>query len=66
MSAAAHQGRGAERTLAQIFAVPLGLALLTGFGLTAALIGEGAWHLAAWLAMALPVALTVWYLRPSR
>jgi hypothetical protein len=66
MSGIPQPGRAAERGAAQIFAVPLALALLTGFGLTAALLGEGGWHLAAWIALAMPLALTVWCLRPRR
>jgi hypothetical protein len=49
------------RSLARIFAVPLLLAGLTAFGLAAALVGEGGWHVAAWLALLAPVATALWF-----
>jgi hypothetical protein len=56
------QGYGPIR----IFAAPLFLAVLTTFGLTAALIGEGAWHVAAWLALLTPLATAVAFLARAR
>ena len=52
--------------LARIFAAPLSLAVLTTFGLTAALIGEGAWHIASWLALLVPVATIAAFLVRAR
>ena len=65
MSAAERPPSAPERSLAAIFGIPLGLALLTIFGLSAALIGEGPWHVASWIALAVPLAITAWCLRPG-
>ena len=56
----------ADRTLLQIFAIPLVLGVLSIFGLTAALLGEGPWHVASWVALAVPLVLTGWYARGAR
>ncbi|KAF1048692.1 hypothetical protein [Xylophilus sp.] len=40
-----------------VWGMPLLLAVLTAFGLVAALLGTGVWHGAAWLAMAVPVGV---------
>jgi hypothetical protein len=59
--------RGAgSRSLRQIFASPLVLAGLSAFGLTAALVGEGAWHVASWLALLAPVATILWFVGRAR
>jgi hypothetical protein len=64
MSAApTRRDKPAERTLLQIFAIPLILGMLSIFGLTAALLGEGPWHVASWVALAVPLALVGWYAR---
>ncbi len=42
-----------------IWAVPLLLGALTVFGLLAALLGTGAWHVAAWVAIAVPIVVAV-------
>jgi uncharacterized membrane protein len=55
-----------ERTLLQIFGIPLILGVLSIFGLTAALLGEGPWHVASWAALAVPPALAGWYARGTR
>ena len=44
-----------------VWRMPLALAALTVFGLLAALLGTGVWHLLAWLAMATPVAAVLWH-----
>lgn len=67
MSAApTRRPKPADRTLLQIFGVPLLLGVLSIFGLTAALLGEGAWHVASWAALAVPLVLTGWYARGTR
>lgn len=53
-------------TLWQIFVVPLAIAVITGVGLVLALLGDGIWDLMSWLALAIPIAVTVWYARPGR
>jgi hypothetical protein len=44
-----------------VWRIPLALTALTVFGLLAALLGAGAWRWAAWLALAVPVAVAVRY-----
>lgn len=44
-----------------VWKIPALLALLTLFGLLAALLGTGAWHWAAWLALAVPVFTGLWF-----
>ena len=47
--------------------MPVLLAVLTLFGLLAALLGIGIWHAAAWLAMLAPIVVSLWFaLRPCR
>ena len=52
----------------KIWGAPIGLTVLTLFGLVAALVGTGIWHGLAWLAIAMPVAVCIWYgwMRPGR
>lgn len=50
-----------------IWRMPVLLAVLTLFGLLAALLGIGIWHAAAWLAMLAPIVVSLWFaLRPCR
>lgn len=44
-----------------VWRAPIILAILTLFGLLAALLKTGAWHWAAWAALATPVAVGIWY-----
>jgi len=44
----------------QIWAVPVSLALLTGVGLVAALLGDGIWDVVSWVTLAAPVAVVLW------
>jgi hypothetical protein len=49
-----------------VWRAPTILAILTLFGLLTALLKTGAWHWAAWLALAAPIAVGLWFsLRPS-
>jgi len=50
-----------ENTFWQLWGAPIVLALLTTFGLTAALLGTGAWHWSAWTALLVPVAVCAHY-----
>jgi len=55
--------RGGARpayTLWRIFAAPIGLGVVSAIGLTAALVGDGAWDAASWLCLGLPVAVSLW------
>lgn len=60
--------RPAARTGAgSMWAMPLLLALLTIFGLLAALLGTGAWRWASWFALGAPVVVAARHsLRPAR
>ncbi len=57
-----------HNTALQIWGAPLLLALLTLFGLVAALVGTGIWHGLAWLALTVPVAACIGYgwLKPRK
>jgi hypothetical protein len=47
-----------EKSLRDIFAIPLVLAALTVFGLLAALLGEGdVWRVRSWVALAAPIGV---------
>jgi len=51
--------------------IPIWLGLMTGVGLISALLGDGIWDALSWLALAVPVALCIYYWarstkRPSR
>ncbi|MFT3813042.1 MAG: hypothetical protein QM740_06645 [Acidovorax sp.] len=51
----------------RVWAVPAALALLTIFGLLAALLGTGPWRVLAWGALAGPVAVSAYCaVRPAR
>lgn len=47
------------KTFSQIWGMPIILALLTTFGLLAALLATGIWHWLSWLTMSLPLYV-VW------
>jgi hypothetical protein len=51
------------KTCWEIWRTPLLMAILTLFGLLAALLGTGLWHWASWLAMATPIGIAFHYLR---
>jgi hypothetical protein len=49
--------------LVRVFGVPALLALLTLFGLLSALLGQGGvWHVLAWIALCIPLAVLAWHL----
>jgi len=57
----------------QIWLWPAAIALLTVFGLLSALLGQsGLWWVLSWIALAVPLAIIVWFVvkgrlpRPSR
>lgn len=45
-----------------VWRIPVALALLTAFGLLAALLGTGVWRWAAWLCIATPVSVMFYFL----
>jgi len=48
-------------TLWFVWRAPIMLAILTVFGLLAALLKAGVWHWAAWLALAVPIVVGLWF-----
>lgn len=52
----------AKRTVAQIFRAPAVIAVAVAFGLISALLGDGIWDQASWIALAVPVAVMAFYL----
>ncbi len=52
----------AHRSLTQIFAVPLVIAIASTVGLISALVGDGWWDAVSWVALGLPVLLYVLYI----
>ena len=58
----------AHRSLNQIFAVPLVIAIVSTVGLISALVGDGWWDAVSWVALGLPVLLYllfIWQRRPN-
>ncbi|GIQ79002.1 hypothetical protein [Bradyrhizobium sp. RD5-C2] len=58
----------AHRSLTQIFAVPLVIAIVSTVGLISALVGDGWWDAVSWVALGLPVLLYllfIWRRRPN-
>lgn len=53
-------------SMAQIFAVPLGLAALSIIGLVSALTGDGLRDMLSWAGLAAPVLVTLWALWARR
>ena len=52
--------------LRTIFAVPAVVAVLSLFGLVAALIGDGLWDAAGWLTLGVSIGVLVWTLVARR
>jgi hypothetical protein len=52
----------ARRTFGQIFGAPTVIAAILTFGLISALLGDGIWDQASWIAVAVPVAVMALYL----
>jgi hypothetical protein len=40
---------------------PVVLALLTALGLVSALLGDGAWDAASWIALGIPTSVCAWF-----
>ncbi len=54
------------KSLKAIFAVPLIVAILSLFGLIAALIGDGVWDVIGWLTLGVSVVVLGWALVARR
>jgi hypothetical protein len=50
-----------RRPLTQIFLVPAIIALIVAFGLISALLGDGVWDAASWVALAFPLAVAAFF-----
>jgi hypothetical protein len=50
-----------SRTRAQIWTMPILLAILTVIGLVAALLGDGVWDMVSAVTLGAPVAVGAWY-----
>jgi hypothetical protein len=50
-----------RRSVVQIFAFPVIIALIVAFGLVSALLGNGIWDSASWIALALPLAVIIFF-----
>jgi membrane protein implicated in regulation of membrane protease activity len=50
-----------HRLVGRVYGIPALLAILTMFGLLAALLGQGPWHGLSWLALSFPIVLAAWY-----
>lgn len=48
-------------TFLHIWKIPVLLGVLTLFGLLAALLGTGPWHVASWFTLSVPLAAGGWY-----
>jgi hypothetical protein len=55
-----------RRSPAQIFAFPALVALVIAFGLMSALLGDGVWDAASWIALAFPLVIVAFYCRRAR
>ena len=45
----------------RVFGIPLLLAAITVFGLLAALLGHGLWHVLSWIALSIPIVVIAWH-----
>jgi hypothetical protein len=54
--------KGGARGARQIFALPALVAAISFAGLIVALLGDGPFDAASWLALGAPVALIVWFM----
>jgi len=56
-----------RKRFGKVFGLPAVIALVTGVGLIAGLIGDGWFDLVAWIGLAIPAVICVWpLLRPAR
>jgi hypothetical protein len=53
---------GERRSVARIFRFPALIALVIAFGLISALLGDGIWDAASWIALGLPVLIVAVFL----
>ncbi|MGY4474099.1 hypothetical protein [Bradyrhizobium sp. USDA 3364] len=51
-----------RRSITQVFLTPALISAVIAFGLVSALLGDGIWDQASWLALAVPLAVIAFYL----
>jgi hypothetical protein len=51
----------ARRSITQIFLAPAVISAVIAFGLVSALLGDGIWDQASWLALAVPLVVIAFY-----
>lgn len=51
----------ARRSITQIFLAPVAISAVIAFGLISALLGDGIWDQASWLALAVPLVVIAFY-----
>jgi hypothetical protein len=50
-----------QRSVYQVFAIPIVLGALSAVGLVAALLGDEVWDAVSWLALGLPCLVMAWF-----
>jgi hypothetical protein len=56
---------GRPGTFARVFGWPAVLGVLTVIGLVSALVGDDAWDVVSCIALAIPVLVIAWHVRPA-
>jgi len=54
--------RRRNRSLGEIFAMPVLLGVLSAIGLVVALLGDEIWDAVGWVGLGIPLLIAVWYL----
>ncbi|MCP3387409.1 hypothetical protein NLM27_01260 [Bradyrhizobium sp. CCGB12] len=54
---------GKRHSLGRIFLAPVVIAGVVAFGLISALLGDGIWDQASWIALAFPLVILAFYVR---
>jgi hypothetical protein len=55
-----------RRSRAQIFLFPAIIAIVIAFGLMSALLGDGIWDAASWIALAFPLVVVAFFCKRAR
>jgi hypothetical protein len=55
-----------RRSFTQIFLFPAMIAVIVAFGLVSALLGDGIWDTTSWIALAVPLAVTAFFVCKKR
>jgi len=60
MRPSSNRAQTITRSAIRTWGWPLFLAVLSGAGLVSALVGDGAWDAASWVALAVPLVVCLW------